>query len=136
MIRIAISVEAFDAIARTMPLVRLGACPQHEGPARRVVGGRDGGPAHGDARTGRDLQRHHSQAGRDRGRMRTLIAAVAVLTCPVWQGIRTCSGPDGDVSHESTRMGVTTGGDSEGDRWSSSRWLGVETTTVVTSLER
>jgi len=68
--------------------------------------------------------------------MRTLIAAVAVLTCPVWQGIRTCSGPDGDVSHESTRMGVTTGGDSEGDRWSSSRWLGVETTTVVTSLER
>jgi hypothetical protein len=49
--------------------------------------------------------------------MRTLIAAVAVLTCSVWQGIRTCSGPDGYVSHESTRMGVTTGEDSDGDRW-------------------
>ncbi len=68
--------------------------------------------------------------------MRTLIAAVALLTCSVWQGIRTCSGPDGYVSHESTRMGVTAGEDSDGDRWSSSRWLGVETTAVVTSRER
>jgi hypothetical protein len=68
--------------------------------------------------------------------MRTLIATVAVLTCSMWQGIRTCSGPGGTVSHESTRRGVTTGEDSDGDRWSSSRWLGVETTTVVTSPER
>ena len=68
--------------------------------------------------------------------MRALIAAVAALTqsaaalgsetltCSTWQGIRTCSSPNGYVSHESTRNGITTGDDNRGNRWTTSRWRG------------
>jgi hypothetical protein len=46
------------------------------------------------------------------------------------QGYRVCSGPGGYVSHESTWNGVTTGDDNQGHRWTTSRWQGVDTTTV------
>ena len=49
-------------------------------------------------------------------------------------GNRTCTSPDGYVSHESTWNGITTGGDNEGNRWSTSKWLDNETTTVTPRL--
>ncbi len=52
--------------------------------------------------------------------MRTLIV-VAMLTCTWWMDITTCSSPSGYVCHETEWMGVTTGEDNRGDRWSSSR---------------
>jgi hypothetical protein len=54
----------------------------------------------------------------------------ATLLCSTWQGIRTCSSPDGYVSHESTWQGLTTGDDNQGNRWTTSRWRDMETTTV------
>jgi hypothetical protein len=33
--------------------------------------------------------------------------------CLVWQGIATCSSPDGYVSHETTWNGITTGSDNQ-----------------------
>jgi hypothetical protein len=63
--------------------------------------------------------------------MRSLVVvAAAVLTCSTWNGIRTCSGPDGYVSHESQWQGVATGDDNRGNRWTTSRWQGIERTTV------
>jgi hypothetical protein len=50
--------------------------------------------------------------------------------CSVWNGIRTCSSPDGYVSHETTWNGITTGDDNQGDHWTTSRWRDIETTTV------
>jgi hypothetical protein len=71
--------------------------------------------------------------------MRAIIVALALasitpalaetLICSTWQGIRTCSGPDGYVSHESTSNGITTGDDNQGNRWTTSRWRDIETTT-------
>ena len=52
------------------------------------------------------------------------------LTCSTWQGVRTCSSPDGYVSHEWDRDGMTIGDDNQGDRWTTSRWRDMETTTV------
>jgi hypothetical protein len=48
-----------------------------------------------------------------------------------WQGIRTCSSPDGYVSHESTWQGMTTGDDNQGNRWTTSRWRDGTITTVT-----
>jgi hypothetical protein len=42
--------------------------------------------------------------------MRAAIIVIA-LTCSTWQGITTCSSPDGYVSHETTWNGITTGDD-------------------------
>lgn len=50
------------------------------------------------------------------------------VTCSTWNGVRTCSGPDGYVGHESAWNGITSG--SEGDRWSTSTWQHDETTTI------
>ena len=36
------------------------------------------------------------------------------LTCSEWQGIRTCSSPDGYVSHETQWQGFTIGDDNQG----------------------
>lgn len=52
------------------------------------------------------------------------------LTCSTWQGITTCSSPDGHVSHEWNRDGMRFGDDNRGDRWTTSRWRDIETTTV------
>jgi hypothetical protein len=58
------------------------------------------------------------------------------LYCSVWQGIRTCSGPDGYVSHETQWQGLTTGDDNQGNRWTTSRWRDFTTTTVEPRPER
>ena len=52
------------------------------------------------------------------------------LYCSTWQGIRTCSGTNGYMSHETEWQGRTNGWDNRGDTWSTSRWQGIETTTV------
>jgi hypothetical protein len=57
-------------------------------------------------------------------------ASAEPVYCSVWQGIRTCAGPDGYVSHETTWNGITTGDDNRGNRWTTSRWRDLETTTV------
>ena len=61
---------------------------------------------------------------------RTVPLDAETLTCSTWQGIRTCSSPDGYVSHESTWNGITTGDDNQGDHWTTSTWMDSETTTV------
>jgi len=53
------------------------------------------------------------------------------LYCSVWQGIRACQGPDGYRSTEWDRDGMTFGQDNQGDRWTTFRWQGIETTTVT-----
>ena len=53
------------------------------------------------------------------------------LTCSTWQGITTCSSPGGYLSHETEWQGRTNGWDNQGDTWSTSRWQGIETTTVT-----
>jgi hypothetical protein len=61
--------------------------------------------------------------------MRAVVIVIATLTCSTWQGITTCSSPDGYVSHETTWNGITTGDDNRGDRWTTtSRWRDIETT--------
>jgi hypothetical protein len=52
------------------------------------------------------------------------------IYCSTWQGIRTCSSPDGYRSTEWDRDGMTIGQDSDGRRWTTSRWQGIEMTTV------
>jgi hypothetical protein len=58
-------------------------------------------------------------------------ASAQTVTCSIWQGIRTCTDPDGYVSHESTWNGITTGSDNRGDTWTTSTWQDDETTTVT-----
>jgi hypothetical protein len=79
--------------------------------------------------------------------MRALIVAAIVVFniasalaepvyCSTWNGIRTCAGPGGTVSHETTWNGITTGDDNQGNRWTMSRWRDIETTTVTPRQER
>jgi hypothetical protein len=42
-------------------------------------------------------------------------ALADTLTCSTFAGVRTCSSPDGYLSHESTWNGITTGDDNQGD---------------------
>ena len=63
--------------------------------------------------------------------IRAAIIVVAMLTCSTWQQIITCAGPDGYVSHQTTWSGITTGDDNQGNRWTTSRWRGIEITTVT-----
>ena len=65
-----------------------------------------------------------------------IVAAAFALTCSTWQGIQTCTDASGYVSHESTWNEITTGNDNRGDRWSTSRWMGHETTTDWPRPER
>jgi hypothetical protein len=53
------------------------------------------------------------------------------LYCSTWQGIHTCSSPDGYVSHETQWQGRTNGWDNRGDTWSTRRWRDNETTTIT-----
>jgi hypothetical protein len=50
------------------------------------------------------------------------LVVAAVLTCSTWQGIRTCISPNGYTSTESQWQGMTFGQDSDGNRWTMSRW--------------
>jgi hypothetical protein len=63
-------------------------------------------------------------------RPRPLNALADPLYCSRWQGLTTCSSPDGYVSHETQWQGRTNGWDNRGDTWSTSRWQDFETTTV------
>jgi hypothetical protein len=63
-------------------------------------------------------------------------ALADTLYCSTWRGIRTCSSPDGYVSHESQWQGMTTGDDNRGNRWTTSHWQGFTTTTVTPPPER
>jgi hypothetical protein len=63
-------------------------------------------------------------------RPRPLNALADPLHCSRWQGLTTCSSPDGYVSHETQWRGRTNGWDNRGDTWSTSRWQDFETTTV------
>jgi hypothetical protein len=68
-----------------------------------------------------------------------LIAAPAsaqTVTCGTsFQGYHLCQGPDGYRSTEWSRDGMPFGQDSDGDRWSTSRWMGRDTTAVWRRLE-
>ena len=79
--------------------------------------------------------------------MRALIAVAAALTimipanaqtlyCTDWQGIRTCQDGHGYTSHETQWQDQTYGDDNRGNRWTSSRWPNLETTTVTPPPER
>jgi hypothetical protein len=50
--------------------------------------------------------------------------------CSRWQGITTCSSPGGYVSHETQWQRFTLGDDNQGNRWTTSRWQGIDITTV------
>jgi hypothetical protein len=52
------------------------------------------------------------------------------LYCSTWQGVRTCSSPDGYTSHETQWQGRTNGWDNRGNARSTCRWEGFDTTTV------
>jgi hypothetical protein len=54
-------------------------------------------------------------------------ALADTMTCSTFAGVRTCSSPDGYLSHESTWNGITTGDDNQGNRWSTSRWRDIDT---------
>jgi hypothetical protein len=58
------------------------------------------------------------------------------LTCSTFQGIRTCSGTNGYMSHETEWQGFTIGDDNQGNRWSTSRWRDNETTTTTVEPSR
>jgi hypothetical protein len=53
------------------------------------------------------------------------------LTCSTWQGVRTCSGTNGYMSHEWKRDGMTIGEDNQDDRWTSWRWRDTTITTTT-----
>ena len=56
-------------------------------------------------------------------------ALAETLTCSTWQGITTCQGPGG-YSHELHWQDFIIGDDNQGNRWTTSRWQGIGTTTV------
>ena len=79
--------------------------------------------------------------------MRAIIAVAAALagmspalagplTFSTWHGIRTCHDGHGYVCRETEWQDRTYGDDSEGTRWTTSRWQGFETTTVTPPPER
>lgn len=58
-----------------------------------------------------------------------LITALTI-TCTEWNGIRTCTGPGGYRSTESTWNGITTGRDNN-STWKSWNWNGRNTIQVT-----
>jgi hypothetical protein len=63
-------------------------------------------------------------------------ALAETLTCSTWQDIRTWQDGHGYVSHETQWQDRTYGSDSDGTRWSTSRWQGFTTTTVTPPPDR
>ena len=59
-----------------------------------------------------------------------LPASAGTLHCSEWNGIRTCTGPDGYRARESTWNGITTGEDNRGTTWRKTEWQGNETIDV------
>jgi hypothetical protein len=68
LIRIAITVEAFEAIARTLPLGSVGYENQINERGERLIWLDHSRQADGNARARRKLQRGHSEAGCNGGR--------------------------------------------------------------------
>jgi len=59
-------------------------------------------------------------------------ALAETLYCSTsFQGYRICSGPGGYRSTEWGWRGMRVGEDSDGNRWTTSRWRDLETTTVT-----
>jgi hypothetical protein len=63
-------------------------------------------------------------------------ALAGTLTCTDWQGIRTCQDGHGYTSRETLWQDWTYGDDSDGDRWTTSRWQGRDITTVTPPPDR
>jgi hypothetical protein len=60
------------------------------------------------------------------------LAPASPLYCSTsFQGYRVCQRPDGYRSTEWDRDGMRFGQDNQGDRWTTSRWQGFETTTIT-----
>jgi hypothetical protein len=58
-------------------------------------------------------------------------ALAGPVTCSTsFQGYRACQGPGGYRSTEWDRDGMTIGQDSDGNRWTTSRWMGADITTL------
>ena len=57
-------------------------------------------------------------------------ASAETLTCSDWQAIPTCQDGHGYISRETQWQGFTIGSNSEGARWTTNRWQGIDTTTV------
>ncbi len=55
---------------------------------------------------------------------------------PGWAQLPITSAPGGYTSHETEWMGMTSGQDSDGTRWTTSHWNGFDTTTVRRTPER
>ncbi len=54
------------------------------------------------------------------------------LTCSTsFQGYKICSGPSGYRSTEWSRDGMRFGDDNAGNRWTTSHWQGIDTTTIT-----
>ena len=59
------------------------------------------------------------------------IASAQTMTCSrSFQGYLVCQGPHGYRSTEWDRDGMRFGQDNQGNRWTTSRWQGIETTTI------
>jgi hypothetical protein len=63
-------------------------------------------------------------------------ALADTLTCSTFTAVRTCLGDHGYRSTESQWQGRTFGQDSDGNRWTTSRWRDIETSTVEPPPER
>jgi hypothetical protein len=150
-IRTAITEAAFDAIAKTMPLGSVGyEDGTNEKDERLIWLAPHGEPAAGNARSERELQRCDPQAGGWGPRaeavmtMRALIIATAFVSVGVspalaetlfcstsFQGYRVCDDGHGYRSTEWEWQGMTIGQDSDGSRWTTSRWRDGDITTVT-----
>ena len=64
------------------------------------------------------------------------VSGAAPVYCSTWQQIATCQSPSGYTSTESRWQGMTFGQDSDGDRWTTTRWRDTTVTTVTPPPER
>ena len=69
-------------------------------------------------------------------KLATLVVTVVIYCSTSFQGYRICTGPNGRSSTEWEWQGMTFGQDSDGDRWTTSHWQGITTTTVTPAPER
>jgi hypothetical protein len=64
-------------------------------------------------------------------------ALAETLTCSTsFQGYRVCQGPGGYRSTEWSRYGMQFGDDNRGTRWTTSRWQGIDITTITPPPDR
>ena len=80
---------------------------------------------------GESLQRGHPAAGRIGGPVVRLLIAIAIFCTASFQGYRVCDDDHGYRSTEWQWQGRTIGQDNAGNRWTTSRWRDIETTTIT-----